>query len=108
DAPIDFWPRGSEPSATGWTHVDGAARHLLDTVGTGPHGLLRVGTGDWSDGIVVEAQDRALAIAAGESVPNSQMAIAVLPRAAELVATRDPALAMRLTVLRASLCAAVK
>lgn len=108
DEPIDFWPKGSDPTATGWTHVTAAARHLLDTVGVGPHGLVRVGTGDWSDGIVVEAADRALAIASGESVPNTQMAIAVLPRVAQLVATRDPALAMELTVRRADLCTAVK
>ncbi len=93
DERVPFWPRQAAPDATGWDHLTGAVRHLFDVVGTGEHGLIRVGTGDWSDGIVSEAPDRNLAIAEGESVPNTQMAIAVLPRIADLVEPRDPTLA---------------
>ncbi|GMU60327.1 MAG: hypothetical protein AMXMBFR34_20900 [Myxococcaceae bacterium] len=97
DQAVPYWPRESRPGATAWDHTRDAIRHLLDVVGTGPHGLIRVGTGDWSDGIVATyAPDRALAIRDGESVPNTQMALYVLPRAADLVEAREPMLAMEL------------
>jgi hypothetical protein len=93
DAEVPFYPREARPGAVVWDHLVGAVRHLFDVVGTGEHGLIRVGTGDWSDGIVMEAPDRALAVEKGESVPNTQMAVVVLPRIADLVEPRDPALA---------------
>lgn len=108
DARVPYWPVGARPTATGWDHVRSAVRHLLDVVGTGPHGLVRVGTGDWSDGIVVESTDRARAIAMGESVPNTQMALAVLPRVAELLETRDAALAAEVRARLPQWCSALK
>ena len=109
DEPVPYWPTESVPGATGWTHLHDAVRHLFDVVGTGPHGLLRVGTGDWSDGIVAETSvDRALAISRGESVPNSQMALYVLPRAAALVEPRDAALAAEIRAKLPGLRAAVQ
>lgn len=92
DSTAPYYPRGARPDARVWDHLVGALRHQFDVVGTGEHGLIRVQTGDWSDGIVVGAPDRALAIAKGESVPNTQMAAAVLPRIADLVEPRDSAL----------------
>ncbi len=91
DASAPFYQ--ASPNATVWDHVVASSRHLFDVVGSGSHGLIRVGDGDWNDGIVFDAPDRALAIASGESVPNTQMAVAVLPRAADMIATRDQALA---------------
>lgn len=109
DEAVPYSPAASVPGATGWTHARDAARYLLDVVGTGPHGLLRVGTGDWSDGIVAESSvDRTLAIAQGESVPNTQMALYVLPRAAALIEPRDPALAAELRAKLPGLRAAVQ
>jgi hypothetical protein len=93
DEQVPYWPREARPNATTLDHLVGALRHLFDVVSTGEHGLIRVGTGDWSDGIVVEAPDRELAVEKGESVPNTQMAVAVLPRVADLVEARDPVLA---------------
>ncbi len=93
DEPAPYWPREALPAATGWDHLRDSLRHLFDVIGTGEHGLIRITTGDWSDGIVFEAPDRDLAIVAGESVPNTQMAVAVLPRVADLVEARDAALA---------------
>ena len=107
DEPMPYWPLGAVPGATVWDHLRGAVRHLFDAVGTGAHGLVRVGTGDWSDGILQHAPDRELAIAAGESVPNTQMAVAVLPRVADLVAERDPPLASEIRAHVADLRAAL-
>lgn len=96
DENAPYWPREARPNASVWDHTKGALRHLFDQVSTGEHGLIRIGTGDWSDGIVVEAPDRDLAVKKGESVPNTQMAVAVLPRVADLVEPRDPALAQEI------------
>lgn len=90
---VPFYPKEARPDATVRDHAVAALRHLFDVVGTGEHGLIGVGTGDWSDGIVVESPNRELAIAAGESVPNTQMAVAILPRVAALLDASDPALA---------------
>ncbi len=95
DATVPFWPKEAWPDATVMDHVTASVRHLFDVVSTGEHGLVRVGTGDWSDGIVFEAPlDKHDFVAEnGESVPNTQMAIAVLPRAAAMIEGHDPALA---------------
>ncbi|MCC6648871.1 MAG: hypothetical protein IT374_25310 [Polyangiaceae bacterium] len=107
DVKAPYYPRESVPGAVVWDHVVDAVRHLFDVVGTGEHGLIRLGTGDWSDGISLEAKSRDLAITKGESVPNTQMALAILPRVADLIEPRDAALAAeirgRLGALRASL-----
>lgn len=94
DQTVPFHPKEARPDATVWDHLEGAVRHLFDVVGTGEHGLIRVQTGDWSDGIVAsEAPDRELAEEEGESIPNTQMAIAILPLVADLIQPRDEALA---------------
>lgn len=107
DEPMPFYPKESVPGAIVWDHIHDAIRHLFDTVGTGEHGLIRVQTGDWSDGIVMEAKDRNLAIEKGESVPNTQMAVAILPRVSELIKDRDPVLSaeidMRVQAMRDAL-----
>jgi len=107
DERVSYFPRAPANEASVFEHVRRSLLHLLDGVGFGEHGLLHVGTGDWSDGIVVGAPDRALAMEKGESVPNSQMALAVLPAAAALVEARDPALAKRIRDLVPALAAAV-
>ncbi len=102
-----FYPRGAIPpvvaSTTVIEHVRIAALHLIDTVGIGEHGLIRIGDGDWSDSIVLETALNNLtrisyadSQTAGESVPNTQMALYVLPLAAALIELRDPVLAARL------------
>lgn len=107
DERISYFPRSAENEATVFEHLRRSVLHLLDGVGFGEHGLLHIGTGDWSDGIVVGSPNRELAMAKGESVPNSQMALAVLPAAAALVEARDPTLAKRIRDLLPGLAAAV-
>ncbi len=107
DAFEPYWPKEARPQATTLDHVKDSLRHFFDDVGVGPHGLVRVGDGDWSDGIVFEAKNRDLAIASGESIPNTQMAIAVLPRVAELLDDREPALATEIRAKVAALRTAV-
>lgn len=108
DETTSYYPVAKENAATTFEHMQRAARHLFTDVGLGEHGLVRVGTGDWSDGIVFEAKDRNLAKQKGESVPNSQMALHVLPLVAELVRARDPKLADDIVAYVEKLAVAVK
>lgn len=101
-----YWPPDAAAPTSMREHARRAARHLIDDVGTGPHGLLRVGTGDWSDGIIFFASDRDTATTIGESVPNSQMATWVLPLAGGALFAGDP-LADELTALATTLRAEV-
>ena len=108
DETTSYYPASAQNQATAFEHMKRAVRHLVDAVGLGEHGLVRVGTGDWSDGIVFEAADRELAKTKGESVPNSQMALWVLPLVGELVAARDPAVATEIGAYVTKLRDAVK
>ena len=98
-----FYPRGTRPSSVRGTtvldHIRVAAHHLMHTIGVGDYGLLRIGDGDWSDSIVLETALKkpfevsfANSKARGESVPNTQMALYVLPTDRR-PSSRDPALA---------------
>jgi hypothetical protein len=105
---VPFYPRDAPPpfglGDTVLDHARAAFIHLRDEVGTGDHGLIKIGTGDWSDGVVVEnaVKDGPGGVhylnskANGESVPNTQMALWVLPLAADVLAPHDPALAAQM------------
>jgi hypothetical protein len=108
EVPVSPHPAGAGPALPVREHLRRGARHLLDTIGTGEHGLLRVQTGDWSDGIVLGARDRNVAVKRGESVPNSQMAVYVLPRIAVLLQPEEPALADELVQKAQALQAALR
>lgn len=97
---IPFYPPTTPVSAsTGLDHLRAAAKHLLETIGVGKNGLLKVGSGDWSDGIVVETalEDGPGPFGVtyqnsrrnGESIPNTQMALYVLPQLAALIEPYD-------------------
>ncbi|MFO0567009.1 MAG: hypothetical protein U0263_15180 [Polyangiaceae bacterium] len=46
--PAAYWPREARAGARVIDHLTGALRHFFDVVGVGEHGLVRMGTGDWS------------------------------------------------------------
>ncbi len=116
---VPFYPPGARPAPplglTVLDHVRVAMKHLVESVGVGEHGLIKIGDGDWSDAIVIETavRDGLLGVAfdnskeRGESVPNTQMALYVLPLAAAIVEGRDPALADRMRGLLPGLRAAL-
>lgn len=99
---LPYYPKGVSPpaSANGYTvldHIRVAFRHLVQKVGLGPHGLVRIHDGDWSDGIVYEDLSPlavAFTQASGESIPNSQMALYVLPLLAKQIESVDRQLAL--------------
>lgn len=100
DQPVPFYPpTESPPGATVLDHVHRAVKHLFEVNGIGENGLIKVGTNDWSDSIVTEtALQDGLGFAAaytnskqhGESIPNTQMALYVLPLLAAILKDRDP------------------
>jgi hypothetical protein len=98
---VPFYPPWKPTKATGTTvldHIRFALRHLLREIGLGDHGLFHVRSGDWSDSIVLETalRDGLLGVAYlnskahGESVPNSQMALYVLPLLAKVLKKPAP------------------
>jgi hypothetical protein len=101
---IPFHPRdGSFPKYvqgdTVLDHIRCAFFHLVDFVQLGPNGLIRIWDGDWSDGIVWESgekYDPFKSIQAGESIPNTQMAIYALPMMADLIESEDPSMAKQM------------
>lgn len=74
--------------------IELAFSHLMNVTQTGPNGWIRVGTGDWSDGIILFSKDPILTRAKGESFFNTAMALAVLPRSIELVGQWNPVVAI--------------
>lgn len=101
---VPFYPRAATPAppARGKTvldHLRVAVAHLIETVGRGPNGLIRVRDGDWSDGVVYQRRDKidvTKTLALGESIPNTQMAVYVLPRLARLLEPHDAQLAAKM------------
>ncbi len=93
DEPVPYWPAGARLAEPVVDHARRAVDHLMHGIGTGEHGLIRLGTGDWWDEIDMQAQDRDLAAQVGESFPNTAMALWVLPKALALIEPEDPALA---------------
>jgi hypothetical protein len=91
-----FWPKAGSTARPLAEHLRVGTRHLLDSVGIGAHGLIHVGDGDWDDGIVGYASNRDTAIASGESVANTAMAVLVAPWAATLLDATSPTTASEL------------
>lgn len=98
---VPFYPPDKPARAGGTTvadHVRYALKHLFEMIGIGENGLIRVRTGDWSDSIVLETavKDGLFGVAYqnskahGESIPNSQMALYVLPLLANMMQEAAP------------------
>ncbi|RIK09126.1 MAG: hypothetical protein DCC49_07460 [Acidobacteria bacterium] len=85
---IPFYPKERETASTVAERIELAFRYLRDELGCGEHGLLRVGSGDWSDPITAMAPDRKAFHERGESGFNTGFAAYALPRAAALMQGR--------------------
>ncbi|MHA1733350.1 MAG: GH36-type glycosyl hydrolase domain-containing protein [Promethearchaeota archaeon] len=82
DARVTLYPPERGETVTVWELLTKCLRYLLDGVGFGEHGLVRVGSGDWSDGIslFVGLSRRRGFLKRGESVFNSAFLVFVLQR----------------------------
>jgi hypothetical protein len=93
DESVPFWPgragRGRESTVR--ERVLLAWRNIRDAIGLGPHGMLRIGSGDWNDPLSLMVADSGAFHARGESAFNTAFAVYVLPRAARLIEPTHPA-----------------
>lgn len=90
-APAPFHPVHQSEPVPLVEHLIGHLRHLVDVVGVGDHGHIRIRNADWNDSALTLAGiDRVLMEEQGESVLNSAMAAWVLPRFAGLLRRLDP------------------
>lgn len=103
DEPVPFYPADRGETATPAERAALAIDYVIERVGCGPHGLLRVGSGDWSDPISAMVADRKAFHELGESGFNTAFAVYALPRAAALIEDRDPGAARRARDLAAEL-----
>lgn len=100
---VPFYPKEAPPpkgiaSNTVLDHARAAIRHLYTTIGFGTNGLIRIGDGDWHDGIVLENALRSAnlhveygnSVRYGESIYNSALALYALPFFADLIEDSDP------------------
>jgi len=88
----------AQPSVTVLEHIRTAFEHLRNVVGTGEHGLIRMRTGDWSDGITWFTENPSLTEEKGESTFNTAFATYVLPVIAGAIEEYDGALAREMRV----------
>ncbi|MAS37439.1 MAG: hypothetical protein CL610_25795 [Anaerolineaceae bacterium] len=94
DEHVPFYPGFNQPQdCSVLNHIRVAFDHLLHDIGIGDSDLIRVSDGDWSDDVVLRnvfpfapLTSPRLTIEHGESVLNSQMALYILPRIADLLA----------------------
>lgn len=93
DEPMPFYTGRNQPrDKRVINHVRLAYRHLMEDIGIGENGLFRVRDGDWSDDVVVRnvfpsnpLVSPRRTVQEGESVLNTQMALYILPRIADVL-----------------------
>lgn len=93
DLQVPFYPLGEAGAATVWEHASRSWRHLLFEVGKGEHGHPRLMLSDWNDEMTFltsgpKLRDMWATYQKGESVMNTALALAFLPRFAELARAR--------------------
>lgn len=88
--PLAFHPTYAAEPAPLVEHLVRQFRHLVDVVGVGATGHIRILNADWNDSALrLSGVDRSLMQEQGESVLNSAMAAWVLPRFAGLLRRLD-------------------
>ncbi len=109
DEEVDFHPgRGRAGAGTVRDRVLLAFSYIRDTVGLGEHGMMRCGSGDWSDPISFMVADERAFRSRGESGFNTAMAVHVLPLAASLLEDRYPSEAREMRAFAHALRAAME
>ncbi len=81
---VPFYPREKGLFSTVAERIKLSLKFLFEEIGFGEHGLLKVGDGDWNDGISIMVPNRSRFLKHGESLFNSALALYVLPRVINL------------------------
>ncbi|MCX8072741.1 MAG: hypothetical protein N3C12_09855 [Candidatus Binatia bacterium] len=90
DQRLPFYPKHAGWASTVQDRLELAYRWLKQRLGTGAHGLLRVGSGDWMDPLALMVRRSKRFHAVGESGLNTAFAVHALRRAAHLLKRRRP------------------
>jgi hypothetical protein len=91
DEVLPYYPKEDGDTGTVMEHMQRAWRHLVDRVGTGEHGLIKLRNSDWNDSFLAAEKykdpdlDLSRVEAEAESVLNTAMATYILPRFAGVV-----------------------
>ncbi len=105
---IPYYPLSAGVEGPVSAHVEKALEHLVEEVGTGPHGLIRAGTGDWNDVLIAFSPNPILTMIRGESNLNTAMACYLFPRLADLFRDALPHLSERLALMGGRFCKALR
>jgi hypothetical protein len=103
-----YSPKADGVSATVLDHLRASWRHLREKIGTGPHGMIRAGTGDWNDVLLAYSRLPPVTIWRGESGLNAGLATVALPAIADAIAHADAALAADMRAMAAAQAAALR
>ncbi|HUX98392.1 MAG TPA: hypothetical protein VMV49_02445 [Candidatus Deferrimicrobium sp.] len=90
DKKLPFYPLDREESSTVRERIILGLQFLFQKVGIGDHGLIKVGSGDWSDGISLLVKNRRALVKNGESTFNSAFALYIFPQLIDLLKREAP------------------
>ncbi len=101
DRQVPFHPRASGESGGVIEHVRRALQYGTETLGFGARGIVAIGTGDYADGITALATEPATPTGSS-STYNAGAIVYGFPLAADMIESRDAALAASMRTLGAS------
>jgi hypothetical protein len=108
DTVLPYYPLSAGAEGPVREHIAMALEHLEERIGTGPHGLIRAGSGDWNDVLIAFSPNPILTMIQGESNLNTAMACYLFPRLTELFRESLPFLADRMAVLGKRFCGSLE
>jgi len=93
DLEVPFYPKEKGETGAAYEHVRRSFNHLVEEVGIGKHGLVKLKFHDWNDEMVYlvcgpNPLDILLTARGGGSSMNTGMAIEILPKLAEVAERR--------------------
>ena len=100
DRAIPYWPRSTGETASVIDHLTLTQQFADTTLGFGAHGLVAMGTNDYADGVLQTATEPATPTGTSSTF-NAWLLVGGYPLAADIVASRAPALAQRYSDERA-------
>ncbi len=93
DKEIPYYPLDCGEKSSVLDRIEVSLKFLFQKVGIGEHGMIKVGSGDWSDGISLLVKNRSALLKKGESTFNTAFALYVFPLLIDLLKKRKPKIA---------------
>lgn len=108
DEALPFYPKHNGRASTVRQRIILAFQWLRDRLGTGPHSLLRVGSGDWMDPIALMTKRPRRFHQTGESGLNTAFAVYALRHAAKLLGSTSGRIAEEMCDFASALAQAME